>query len=65
MKGPTLIGAVLIAVAFLDLLVGLTIVVPRAQESARPVLRAAFAGGAVLMILLGGAFLSGLLGTRA
>ncbi|MFN8180068.1 MAG: hypothetical protein U0167_19200 [bacterium] len=57
-----LVGFVLIGVALVDVLVGLAFVAPRAPEGSRPVLRAAFLGGASVMILLGAAFLSGWLG---
>jgi hypothetical protein len=51
----------LILVALLDVGIGLAFVVPRATESARPLLKAAFLGGAGLMLALGGAFLLGIL----
>jgi hypothetical protein len=61
-KTSTIIGGVLILVALVDVLVGLFVVAPRAPESSRGVLRAAFLGGASLMIVLGAAFLAGVLG---
>lgn len=62
MKSSTLIGSVLVVVALLDVLVGLLFVAPRAPEASRAVLRAAFVGGACVMVLLGAAFLAGVLG---
>jgi hypothetical protein len=61
-KPSTLIGTALVVVALVDVVVGLFLVAPRAPESSRAVLRAAFVGGAAVMILLGAAFLADLLG---
>jgi hypothetical protein len=59
MSGSTLVGVVLIAVAALDLLLGLLFVAPRAPEASRPVLRLAFVAGAFFMLVLGALFLAG------
>lgn len=59
MEASTWIGGVLIAVGVLDAAVGLAVVVPRARESAQPVLRLAILGAATLLVLLGGAILAG------
>jgi len=57
----TIVGAVLVVVAVVDLLVGWWVVVPRASEAARPVLRLAFAVGSVILLALGLAILLGVL----
>jgi hypothetical protein len=57
-----LVGLVLVLVGAVDLMVGWGLVVPRAPEKSRSMLRAAFALGAVLMIALGTLFLTGVLG---
>ena len=61
MKTSMLIGIVLILVAVLDVVLGLLVVAPRVKEEARPVLRAAFVLGSLVMLGLGVAFLIGLL----
>jgi hypothetical protein len=63
-SGGTLVGLVLILVGTIDLLVGWWLVAPRAPERSRPVLRMAFAVGAVVMIALGTLFLTGILGSE-
>ncbi len=61
MKTSMLIGIVLILVAVLDVVLGLLVVAPRVKEESRPVLRAAFVLGSLVMLGLGVAFLIGLL----
>ena len=62
MSGSTLVGVVLIAVAALDLVFGMLVVVPRAPEQSRTVLRLGFVVGAFVMLVLGALFLTGTLG---
>ncbi|HMB71400.1 MAG TPA: hypothetical protein VKU85_18980 [bacterium] len=62
MSVPSLVGVVLIAVALLDLGVGLFFIVPRAPEPSRMVLRLGFVVGAFVMLVLGSLFLTGTLG---
>ena len=59
MTGTSLVGGLLIAAGCLDALIGFLVVLPRVPESTRGVLRAAFVGGALVLILVGAAFLAG------
>ena len=62
MSVPALVGVVLVLVGALDFLVGYLLIIPRvASGSTRTILRLAFALGGILMILLGAAFLLGII----
>ena len=65
MSGGKLIGLILICVGVLDFLLGSFVIIPRAAENVRPVLRLAFVAGAALLIVLGALFLTGVLGASA
>jgi hypothetical protein len=56
---PTALGFVLIGVGVLDAVVGFVVILPRATEASRPVLRAALLGASALLVLLGGLLLTG------
>jgi hypothetical protein len=62
MNPGMVIGLVLVAAGLIDLVVGWAVVLPRAREGVRPVLRGAIATGAMLLIVLGILFLAGLFG---
>ena len=62
MSGSTLVGTILIAVGVVDLIVGILVILPRVAEESRAVLRMALISGALLAIVLGILFLTGVLG---
>ncbi|MEZ5063622.1 MAG: hypothetical protein R3B81_02755 [bacterium] len=59
MSTARLIGALLIAVGVIDLVLGWYVIAPRVNPSARSVIRLALTIGAVFLVGLGVAFLSG------
>ena len=56
-----IVGLVLVLAAVMDALLGFLVVIPRAREETRGLLRAAFAAGSLVMFGLGVAFLGGFL----
>ena len=52
-----LVGVILILVAVVDLVVGLTVILPRVAEASRPTIRNALLGGSALAFVLGVLFL--------
>jgi hypothetical protein len=60
-KPSLVLGIALAAIAVLDVILGLTIVLPRTPEKSQPILRAAFLGGAVVILAFAAALLTGIL----
>lgn len=57
MRTSMIVGLALMGAAMMDALVGFLVVLPRAREESRGILRVAFVSGSVLMFGLGVAFL--------
>jgi hypothetical protein len=62
MSTGRLIGLILVLVAVADLGIGWAVIVPRAPEESRGMLRAAIGAGAAILVVLGTLFLTGVLG---